>query len=45
MFATTLTYARMIIELLVAIFLTGFFAAVTGGGAFLISQLVHFGQS
>ena len=45
MFSTTVTYARMIIELLIAIFVTGLLAALAGGGAFLISQLVHFGQS
>lgn len=44
MFSTTVTYARMIIELLIAIFVTGLLAALAGGGAFLISQLVHFGQ-
>jgi hypothetical protein len=45
MFPTTLTYARMITELLIAIFLTGLLAAVTGGGAYVISQLVHLGGS
>jgi hypothetical protein len=44
MYSATLTYARMIIELLIAIFVTGLLAAVTGGGAFLISQLLHIGQ-
>jgi hypothetical protein len=44
MFSATLTYVRMIVELLIAIFLTGLFAAVAGGGAFLISQLLHIGQ-
>ena len=44
MFSATLTYARMIIELLIAIFLTGFLAAVAGGGVFVISQLLHIGQ-
>jgi hypothetical protein len=34
----------MIIELLIAIFLTGLLAAVAGGGAFLLSQLLHIGQ-
>ena len=44
MFAATVTYARMIIELLIAIFLTGLLAAVAGGGAYVISQLLHIGQ-
>jgi hypothetical protein len=45
MFSTTLTYARMIIELLIAIFLTGLFAAVAGGGAYVISQIVYLAGS
>jgi uncharacterized PurR-regulated membrane protein YhhQ (DUF165 family) len=43
-FSATLTYARMIVELLIAIFLTGLLTAVAGGGAFVISQLLHIGQ-
>jgi hypothetical protein len=40
--STIFTYTRMIIELLVALFLIGLFAALTGGAAYGISQLAHF---
>ncbi len=40
--STILTYTRMIIELLIALFLTGLLAALSGGAAYGISQLAHF---
>ena len=42
MISTVLSYTRMIIELLIALFLVGLLAAVSGGAAYGISQLVHF---
>jgi len=40
MFSTTLAYARMIVELSIAIFITGLLAALCGGAAYAIAQLV-----
>ena len=42
MTSTILNYTRMIIELLIALFLTGTLAAISGGAAYGISQLAHF---
>jgi hypothetical protein len=42
MFSTVLSYTRMIIELLIALFVVGLLAALSGGAAYGISQLVHF---
>ena len=42
MISTIFAYTRMIIELLVALFLIGLFAGLSGGAAYGISQLAHF---
>lgn len=42
MIATISSYTRMIIELLIALFVVGLLAALSGGAAYGISQLAHF---
>jgi hypothetical protein len=39
---TALIYARMIVELLIALFVVGLFAAATGGAAYGLSKLAGF---
>ena len=42
MISTIFIYARMVIELLVALFMIGLVAGLSGGAAYGISQLAHF---
>ena len=42
MVRTILSFTRVIAELLIVIFLTGFLAAVSGGAAYLVSHFANF---
>lgn len=42
MVRTILSYARMIVDVLIAIFLTGFLAAVSGSAAYVVLYFAHF---